>query len=97
MQTGAAKGSCLLDSSFAVQEQFFHLRSPGLLLLFLQEGQVPQMMHVAERMLAHIQPIRPPAIMHTHPRQSLSGCRWPPEPLCHVWDALHSGSTAPSR
>jgi hypothetical protein len=67
MQTAAALCSCLLDGDFHVQQQRFHLPGPLLLVLFVQEGQVPQMMHVAKRMLAQIEPIRPPAIMHTDP------------------------------
>jgi hypothetical protein len=69
MQTTAALCSCLLDRSFALQEQFFHLGCPGLPLLFLQEGQVAQMMHITAGMLAPKLPIRSRAIMHAHPAE----------------------------
>jgi hypothetical protein len=72
MQTGAAFGSSLIDSDFDIQEQLFHLPSPVLLPLFVQKGQLTQMMHVTECMRASILPIRTPTIMHTH---SLKVCQ----------------------
>src|SRR5260221_7172464 len=65
-QTRVALDSRLIDSSFDVQQHGFHLARPVLLLLFMQKGQLPQMVNVAERMLTGILPIGTPAIMHTH-------------------------------
>ena len=50
VQAPATLGSRLRDGGFDVQQQRFHVACPVLLLLFVQEGQLAQMMHVTERM-----------------------------------------------
>jgi hypothetical protein len=71
MQTSAALGTRLLDGGFAVQQQRLHLACPVLLVLFVQEGQIAQMVDVAQRVLTGILPIGTPAIMHTHSLKAL--------------------------
>src|SRR5258708_7485726 len=65
VQARAALVASLLDGGFDVQQQADHLSCPGLVLLFGEKGQLTQVMHVTERMLAQIVPVRLPAVMHT--------------------------------
>src|SRR5215472_15556535 len=70
MQEASTLGSCLRDGGFHIQQQLVHLSGPGLLLLFVQEGQLPQMMHVTERMLASILPMLDLSIYDRTSRES---------------------------
>ena len=66
MQTRPPLGTGLLDRRFDVEQQRDHLVSPVLLLLFGQEGQFPQMVDIAQRVVTRILPVGLPPIMHAH-------------------------------
>ena len=59
--------ACLFDGGVHVREQRLHGSGPGLLLLFVQEGQFSQVMDITQSMSAGKLPVGGPSIMQTHP------------------------------
>ena len=53
-----------IDSRLDLHQQLFHLTRPRMPQLFLEEGQLPQMMCIAQRVWAIIFQVGTPAVMH---------------------------------
>ncbi len=69
-ELGQTSTAGLLDGSLHLPQQVFQLLGPGLLVLFLEEGQFAYVMDLAEGMAAAGVPVvRLPAVMHAHPRE----------------------------
>jgi hypothetical protein len=64
IQFPLARGLRSFHCRFHLQQQFFHLPGPILLVVFFDEGQFAQMMHIAQGMLTGIRLVGRPAIMH---------------------------------
>src|SRR5258708_18704026 len=67
VERSAPFGSCLVARFFHREQQLFHLVGPLLLLLFVQKDQFSQMVDIAQRMQAPVEPVAAPAIMQASP------------------------------
>lgn len=54
----------LLDLGFDLQEQFFQLFGPSLLVLLMDKGEFAQLLDIAQRMGTGVIQITGPAVMH---------------------------------
>lgn len=62
----------LIDMCLHTYQQINELVGPGLLVLLSQEGELSQVMHIAESMALAVDPVAAPSIMHAQPLQAWS-------------------------
>ncbi len=66
-QADVSQHPCVVGGRLHLAQQRFHVGGPRLMILLLEEGQLAQMMDVAQRMATRpIHAIAAPAVMHAH-------------------------------